>query len=211
MGVSLKQASKILNMTRNEVMDLVTSGELKAERKRKGLIIEESDLGLFLSRTKPQIETGPSCKPRQVSLPHMLVGPLMEHISAMKTELSEKLDLLAENRQLAQELSQARLDIANRDAEIEKLKSDAFQQKRLAEKEIEDRMRILAEERMLLEKQVSERVSRERDAFDKTLQAERTLWSERLEHEQRHFQSELNQLKAKQGFWTRLMKMLTWS
>jgi len=211
MGVSLKQASKILNMTRNEVMDLLTSGELKAERKRKGLIIEESDLGLFLSRTKPQIETGQSSRPRQVSLPQMLAGQLMEHISAMKTELSEKLDLLAENRQLAQELSRVRLDIASRDAEIEKLKTDTFQQKKLMEKENEDRMRVLAEERMLMEKQVSERVSRERDAFEKTLQAERTLWSERLEHEQLLFQSELNQLKTKQGFWTRLMKMLTWS
>ena len=211
MGISLKQASKILNMTRNEVMDLLTSGELKAARKRKGLSIEEAELGLFLSRIKPQTETGASAKPRQASLPQMLAGPLLERINAIKTELSEKLDLVAENRQLEQELSRARLDIARKDAEIENLKTETLHQKELAEKEIEDRTRILDEGRKLLEKQVYERVSRERDAFEKTLQAERTRWSERLDHEQRLYESELNRFKTKQGFWARFMKMLTWS
>ncbi len=211
MGVSLKQASKILNMTRDEVMDLVAAGKLKAERKRKRLTIEESDLWVFLSRIKPEIEAAVPSRPRQISLPEMLAGPLIERISALEKQIAEKLDLLAENGRLAQELRQAHLDIAGRDTEIEKLRGDMVYQKQLLENEVEDRTRLLDEKWALMDREISERISRERNEFETKLQAERTLWSERLANERRAFELKIAQLQTKQGFWTRLMKILTWS
>jgi chromosome segregation ATPase len=211
MGVSLKQVSKILNMTRNEVMDLVAAGRLQAERKGKGLTVDESDLWAFLSHFKPETGAAVSGRPRQVSLPEMLAGPLNERISALEKELAEKLDLLAENRRLEQELREARLDVAGKEAEIERLKGDLAGRKGSLEKEAEDRLRALDEERALTEREVSERISRERDEFEEALQAERTLWSERLASERRNFEAELEQLKTREGFWTRLVRMLTWS
>ncbi len=211
MGVSLKQVSKILNMTRNEVMDLVAAGKLKAERKRKSLSVDESDLWIFLSHLKTETEAAVSSRPRQVSLPEMLAGPLIERLGALERTLSEKLDLLAENRRLEQELREAYLNIAGRDAEIEKLKGDMGSHKTLMEKEAEDRLRVLDEERALRDKEISDLVSRERKEFETVLQAERTLWSERLANERSNFESELEQLKTKAGLWSRLIRMLTWS
>ena len=211
MSVSLKQASKFLNMTRNDVLDLVAAGKLKAERKRKRLSVDESDLGALLSQQKPETAAAASSRPRQVSLPEMLTGPLIERISELERQFAEKLDLLAENKRLALQLQQAHLDIAGRDTEIEKLRGDMVHQKKLLEKEIEDRTRLLDEKSPLIELEVSERVSREREQFETILQAERTLWSERIAHEQHVFEAEIAKLQAKQGLLARLMRMLTWS
>ena len=210
MGVSLKQVSKILNMTRNEVMDLVAAGKLKAERKGKGLTVDEADLWAFLSRFKPETEAAVSGRPRQVSLPEIMAGPLVERISTLEKALSEKLDFLAENKRIELELDRAHLDIADRDAEIEKLKG-GMTGRTLVEREAEDRVRALDEERAQMEREVSERISRERDEFETILQAERTLWSERLAKERSRFEAELEQLKKKEGFWARIVRMLTWS
>jgi excisionase family DNA binding protein len=142
MGVSLKQASKILNITRNEVMDLVAAGKLKAERKGRGMVVDESDLWMFLSGLKPETEAALSSRPRQVSLPEMPAGPLIERVSALERVLSEKLDLLAENRRLEQELHRAHLDIAGRDEEIEKLRGAAAGREAPLDKKAGERRRV---------------------------------------------------------------------
>jgi translation initiation factor IF-2 len=135
----------------------------------------------------------------------MMAGPLVERISALEEALSEKLNLSAENKRLELELHEARLDIADRDAEIEKLKGAMSGQETLVEKE------ALDEEREQMEREVSERISRERDEFETILRAERTLWSERLANERSRFEAELEQLKTKDGLWARFIRMLTWS
>lgn len=71
--------------------------------------------------------------------------------------------------------------------------------------------RLLDEKWALMDREISERISRERNEFETKLQAERTLWSERLANERRAFELKIAQLQTKQGFWTRLMKILTWS
>ncbi len=211
MALSIKQAAKILNVSREEVVNLIDSGKLIAERTGKGLTINELGIGALFSRTNQETEGGASGRPRQVSLPEMLIRPLAERIAALEKGLSEKLDLLSENKRLEQEIRQTHLDITVKDKEIEKLKGDLLYQKKLMEKEIEERMRLLDEKWALLERGVSERIAQGREEFEKTLQAERTLWSERLVREQERFEAEIAESRAKQSFWTRLMKMLTWS
>jgi hypothetical protein len=154
MGISVKQASKVLNLTENEIL---------------------------------------------------------ERISALEKELSFRLDLVAENMRITGELRLKDQEIARKDIEIEKLQRDLIYQKRLLEKEIEDRMRVLDEKWALMDREVSERVARERDEFEKRLALERDAWAERLSREQEKYAAGLAELQTKGGFWSRLVKMLTWS
>jgi vacuolar-type H+-ATPase subunit I/STV1 len=209
MGVNLRQISKILNISRNEVMDLVAAGKLKAERKGKGLAVEETELRAFLSRSKAETGAALPDRPRQVSLPEVLAGPLAERVGALEKALCERVDLSAENRRLELELHKARVDIADRDARIESLNDGMSGRETLVEDE--NRLQALNEERARMEREVTERISRERDEFETILQAERTLWSERLANERSRYETELEQLRRKEGLWTRIVRMLTWS
>jgi len=211
MGVTLKQVSRILNMTRNEVVDLVAAGKLKAERKGRNLMVDESDIWVFLSRSKPETEAAMSNRPRQVSLPEMMAGPLIERIGHLERTLLEKLDLLAENRRLEQELQIANVELARKNAEIDKLRGGITARTMPAEDEDESLLRKLDQERALMEREVSERISRERDEFESILRAERVLWSERLADERRKYEAEIEELTKKEGLWTRIVRMLTWS
>jgi len=208
MGVNLKQVAKILNISRNEVMDLVAAGKLKAERKDKGLTVDEQDLWTFLSRFNPETGAAVSTRPRQVAFPEMMGGPLAERISVLEKALSEKVDILAENKRLELELHKAHLDLADRDLEIEKLKEAATGQK--APTEDKDRLKALSEEWARMERELTERISQERDEFETVLQAERNLWAERLANERSRFGSELEELRKKEGFWARIVRMITW-
>jgi hypothetical protein len=140
-----------------------------------------------------------------------MAKPIVERIAALEKELSLRLDLASENMRMCRELRQKDQEIADRDVEIEKLKRDLVYQKRLLEKEIEDRTRMLDEKWALMDREVSERVARERDEFEKRLAFERSTNSERLEQEQEKFAASLAELQTRGGFWSRLVKMLTWS
>lgn len=150
-------------------------------------------------------------KPRQMSMNESLVRPVLDRIESMEKEFSEKLDLLAENRRLSGEVRRLDQELARRDVEIEKFKSELVYQKRLLEKEIEDRRRALEERWALMDREVSDRVAREREEFERRLASERSIWSERLKQGEEKFASDLAELQKKEGFWSRLIRMLTWS
>ena len=100
-------------------------------------------------------------------VPNLTENEILERISALEKELSFRLDLAAENMRIAGELRLKDQEIARKDIEIEKLQRDLIYQKRLLEKEIEDRLRVLDEKRALMDREVSDRVARERDEFEK--------------------------------------------
>jgi hypothetical protein len=211
MGISVKQASKLLKLTENEVMEYISTGKLKAEQKGKQLIIDESGLEALLSENTPRSENSMPGRPRQISISETMSIPILERISALEKELSFRLDLVDENRRIADELRLKEQAIAAKDIVIEKLQRDLIYQKRLLEKEVEDRTRVLDEKWALMDREVSERVARERDEFEKRLALERSTWSERLAQEQEKYAASLTELQTRGGFWSRLVKMLTWS
>ena len=69
----------------------------------------------------------------------------------------------------------------------------------------------MTEEWARMENEVAERISHERNEFETVLRAERTLWSERLANEKSRYDAELEELKKKEGLWSRIIRMLTWS
>lgn len=178
----------------------------------KRLSVDETEPAAAVS-TEQNMEPAASSrnKPRQMSMSESLVRPVLDRIVSLERELAERLDLLAENRKLTADVHRLDQDVTRKDAEIEKLKNDLVYQKRLLEKEIEDRMRVLDEKWAMMDKEVSDRVARERDEFEKRLAAERNLWSERLRQEEERYAVELAEMQKKEGFWSRLVKMLTWS
>ncbi len=212
MGLTLKQASKTLGMTEDEVMELVSAGRLKADSTGNRLKFDESEIeALAPAEQAPAPDARPAGKPRQMSMPEALVRPVLDRMAALEAQVAEKLDLLAENRRLTEEIRHADRELASKDTEIEKLKRDLVYQKKLLEKEIEDRMRVLDEKWALMDREVSERIAREREEFEARLARERSTWSDRLAAEQEKFEADLARMRSKEGFWTRLLRMLTWS
>jgi len=153
----------------------------------------------------------PPGKPRQASISDALIRPLLERIAGLENVVSERLALADENRTFAEELRRKDREIALRDTEIEKLKRDLMYQKRLLEKEVGDRSRVLEEKKALMDREISERIARERDGFENRLAMERGIWSERLAREQEKHKETINEMQSKEGFFARLMRMLTWS
>jgi excisionase family DNA binding protein len=214
MGLTLKQASKALGMGEDEVMELVSAGRLKAERAGNRLKFDESDIEA-LARAEPGPAPAPDAplpgRPRQVSIFEAIVRPVLDRIAALEKQVAEGFFLLSENQHLAEEVRRLERELALKDTETEKLKRDLVYQKKLLEKEVEDRMRVLDEKWALMDREMSERVVREREEFEGRLARERSTWSDRLAAEQERFESNLAQLRSKEGFWSRLLRMLTWS
>ncbi len=210
MGLTLKQASRTLGMSEDQVMELVSAGRLKADRTANRLKFDESEIEA-LAPAKPPPDARPAGRPRQMSIPEAVVRPVLDRIAALETQVAEKLDLLSENRNMADEIRHMERELALKDTEIEKLKRDLVYQKKLLEKEIEDRMRVLDEKRALMDREISERISREREEFEARLARERSTWSDRLAAEQEKFKTDLARMRSKEGFWARLLRMLTWS
>lgn len=150
-------------------------------------------------------------RPRQISFSESLVHPILERITALQREVSERLALVDENKRLSEELKLRDREIARKDIEIETLKRDLVYQKKLLEKEIGDRARVLEEKRALMDREITERIARERDEFERRLAEEKDAWADRLTREQEKHAASLAEIQTKEGFWSRFIKMLTWS
>jgi len=133
----------------------------------------------------------PRNRPRQISFPDALAGPIVERIAALEKQVSRSWPCSTKTGELIEELRCKDRELALRETEIEKAQARLVYQKKLLEKEIEDRARVLDEKWALMDREVSERISRERDGFEKRLAQERSAWSERLANEQEKFAATL--------------------
>jgi len=181
------------------------------EEKEKVVSADESAPAQPLPRGEGAPASAPDERPRTDSAAEALIRPIVERIAALEKEVSDRLSLLGENRRLMEELRLRDREIAQKNTEIETLKRDIVYQKKLLEKEIEDRMRVLDERRALMDREFSGRIARERDEFERRLAAENDAWSDRLAREQEKHEANLAEARTKEGFWSRLVKMLTWS
>ncbi|MEN6440818.1 MAG: hypothetical protein ABFD97_19780 [Syntrophobacter sp.] len=193
------------------MMEGIPMGKPMAEGKGEAVSTDESTPSPLLPAGGDASALVPDGRPRQDSLPEALVHPIVERIAALEKELSDRLALFDENRRLAEELRLRDREITQKNHEVETLKRDLVYQKKLLEKEIEDRMRVLDERRTLMDREFTERITRERDEFERRLAAEKDAWSDRLAREQEKHAASLAEIQTREGFWSRLGKMLTWS
>jgi len=129
----------------------------------------------------------------------------------LEAQVNEKWQKDAENKRLHELLREQDRQLAKKDLEIEKLRRDLVYQKRLSEKEAEDQRLALDAKWARLEKEASKRAAHERELLEQRLIQERDICCERLAQQQERFAQELAAMRNQEGFWSRLMKMITWS
>ncbi len=215
MHLSVKKAARLLNVTENKVRGYIASGELSVERKGSRFLIPEVEVKALIKAEQDPVDPNArgNAKAAKVSdslIRDMLDG-IMNRLAALEAQFIDKWQTLADIQQLHQLLREQDRHLAEKDLEIEKLRRDLLYQKKLCEKELEDHRLALQEKWALMEKEASERITQEHQQLEQRLKQERDIWSEKLAHEQERFAQMLAAAHNQEGFWSRLMKMITWS
>jgi excisionase family DNA binding protein len=224
MYLSIKEAARLLNVSEKKLRDYISSGRLSVERKGKQILVSQSQLKALIDtgedRESEASQADLDCPPapsREEAL-ELVLGRL----AAIEGQINEKWHIFTENQRLHQAIREKDMELAARKLEIEKLHRDLVYQKRICEKEIEDYRLAQQEKLALMEKEASERMAGEREQLEKRLIEERSIcseklaversaWSEKLAQEQERFAQRLAAMRDQEGFWSRLMKMITWS
>ena len=195
MHYSIQEAARLLKLTESAVEGYIASGKIMADEVRGRLMVPDSALTDFLRGGDPREEDLGEPKQRTT-----VMESILERLTTLEARLEEISTLTQENQSLFHELREKESLLAVKDIEIEKLRRDLLYQKRILEKEAEDRRAAAEEQRDALERAHAERLA-----------AEEARWTERLAHEQERFNLQLSQARRQEGFWGRLVKMLTWS
>jgi excisionase family DNA binding protein len=213
MYLSIKEAARLLNLSENKIRGYISSGRLSVERKGKQILVSQSQLKALVDAGKDVENEGsqadvdrPPAHSREEALDLVL-----SRLAAMEEQIIDKWQLFTENQRLHQQIREHHQELAARKLEIEKLRRDLVYQKRLCEKEIEDHRLAQQEKWALMEKVASEQMAQERERLEQRLVEERSIWSEKLTQEQERFAQRLAAMRDQEGFWSRLLKMITWS
>jgi excisionase family DNA binding protein len=214
MHLSIKEAARFLNVSDHKVRGYIASGRLTVERKGRQILIPHAQLRDLLDAKEGFEDATPPASPED----RALAPPLKEaletignRLAAVEAQIAEKWQLVTDNQRLQELLHEHVRHMAEKDLEIEKLRRDLVYQKRLFEKELEDHRLAFEEKRALIAKEASEKIAHERELLEQRLIQEQHLWSERLAQEQERFAQRLAAMRDQEGFWARLMKMITWS
>lgn len=237
MYLTTKQAARFLGVSENQVRRYLVSGRLSSERKGRQVLIPEAELRALAEAEKSLGEGGPKAESAPAMVPAFSPRDAFERIDArlavLESQLLEKWQMVVENQRLQEQLRDLNRQLAEKELELEKLHRDLIYQQRLAAKEIEGhrlafqeqlaRMETAAAERAAMERERTEQtlsherqswtaqLAREREQAEQTLDQERRNWSERLAQEQERVAQTLAAARNREGFWARLVRMITWS
>lgn len=214
MHLSIKEAARFLNVSDNTVRGYIASGRLSVERKGRQILISRAQLTDLLEMEDAFEHSPPRTSPQDSALERTVREALEavgNRLAALEAQIVEQRRMIAENQRLQESLREHVRHMADKDLEIEKLRRDLVYQKRLCDKELEDRRMALEEKRALMAREAAEKVAREREILEQRLVQEQRIWSERLAQEQENFARKLTAMRDGEGFWARLMRMITWS
>jgi excisionase family DNA binding protein len=213
MLLSVKEAARLLDVSENKIRGYISSGRLSVERKGKQVLVSQTQIQALIHAEKDLVKnTSPEeLNHSSASSSEGALDLVLSRLAALEGQIIEKWQLLTENQRLQQQIREQDRELAARKLEIEKLRRDLLYQKRLCEKEIEDHRLAQQEKWALMERDASEQMARERERLEQRLMEERTVWSEKLAQEQARFAQRLAAMREQEGFWSRLMKMITWS
>ncbi|MBP8646290.1 MAG: hypothetical protein KBH99_09245 [Syntrophobacteraceae bacterium] len=180
------------------------------KRSRRSAVPEKT--GRTFSDPSPAARAGAQ-DPPSVSSPAVLEGlqSLAQKLAELERRLDDKCGLLNENQRLLDQLHEQQHELARKNAEIEKLQRDLLYQKRLVEKELQDTRKAMDDRAALLERQCQERISREREMLQERWALQEKHLEERLEWEKERYSLKLLEVQQREGFWSKLVRMLTWS
>jgi excisionase family DNA binding protein len=221
MDLSIGAVARTLDVSENTVRDFIETGKLYAERKGRHLFVSESSLRAFMEaekRLEERFEEEEAVAAAEQSgsslptaLPKEMLRPIMYRLAAMQKQLEERLELFEENQRLHEELLGKEREQLRKENEVAELRRDLAYHKRVLEKELEDAKIVLEEKWAVLQKEASERLALERARCDEVLEQRERYWTEKLAEEQARFVRQLEDARSREGLWSRLIKMMTWS
>jgi len=196
-----------LAVSERTVRNHIASGRLPAKRKGRQLFVSEEELQFFMQKAANAPSENFAGATALPPLSSEALEPLLKRLSGLEKRLEQ---LLVENRRILQESSSKDQLLAQKDLEIEKLQRDLVYQKRLLEKELEDQRRFFDEKWSILQKENEERISLERKHSEEKLMLEQHRYSERLAMQKEQHAQMMVEVQNREGFWSRLIKMMTW-
>lgn len=213
MHLSIKEAARILNVSENKVRGYILSGKLLVERKGRQILIPEAQLKALVDAEAHLQEEAPQSSLDSVSMDSGKepLEVILSRLASLEAQVNDKWQKDVEIKRLHELVREQDRRLAEKDLELEKLRRDLVYQKRLSEKEVEDRRLALEAKWALLEQEASKRAAHERELLEQRLLQERNMCSERLAQQQERLAQELAAMRHQEGFWSRLMKMITWS
>ncbi len=129
----------------------------------------------------------------------------------LQSTLDEKWDLLARNQHLHLEILRLKEEITRREVEIQSLRRDLSQQQSSHEREMEEYQRRLQERYNQQQTETSRRLATEKARFEERLVWTENRCSEALERAREDHAQALARAMEREGFWARLVRMMTWS
>lgn len=208
--LSVKEAARILGTSEQTVRNYVSSGKLPAKRKGRQLFIPQESFEIFMRAGAPTAgRENPSTIDNLPSHPpDKALQPIIEHISSLESKLDR---FIHDNQRLVLESKHKDENLTQKDLEIEKLQRDLIYQKRLFEKELEDQKEFLEEKWKILQEEIRQRIDLEKKHFEEKLRLEQDRWSQTVKTQEERHAQELVEIRNQEGFWSKLIKMMTWS
>ena len=139
------------------------------------------------------------------------IQDLLERLIGLEQLLSQRLDLSQENQQLRSALRTAEQELTAKILEVERLKNDLIVQKHVWEKEVERVRQSAVERDSMLRQETSEKLALAQQFFDRQLQAEKERYLERSYREKDKLDRRLDDYHRDESWWSRFLRLLTWS
>ncbi len=136
---------------------------------------------------------------------------LLERLTGLEQQLLQRLDLSQENEQLRSALRTAEQELAAKILEVERLKNELLLQKRVWEKEVERVQQSAVERESMLRQGAVEKLALAQQFFDRQVQVEKERYLERSLREREKLDHRLDAYHQDESWWSRLMRLLTWS
>jgi hypothetical protein len=136
---------------------------------------------------------------------------LLDRLTGLEEQLAKRLDLGQENQELRGALRAAEQELAAKTAEVQNLKNDLLLQKHAWEKELKSRQRLHDEKESLLRQEAADKLALAQQFYDRQLSLEKERYLERFTREKERVHRQLGDYQSEEGFWARVMRLLTWS
>ncbi len=212
MGLTIGETARLLGVSEHVVRGYLAAGKLPFGIRGACVVIPQAAVDAMLHPEKNLLppETAPSAR-SGISAQEETVRAVLMELFRVQEQLEDRLDLVHENQRLHHLLRDKDRALAERNAEIDRLKRELIHQRGLAEMEVEQRRRTLEEKLIVLEEQASRQLALEQERCREELARSEEHWTRRLAEERERSARERADARRHEGFWARLTKMLTWS
>jgi hypothetical protein len=213
MPLTIKEAARRFGISELAIKNHIVSGQLTVERKGRQVLLDEGALAALVQREQPiDRNVGHQVAPSWLeAFRTETLKFFSDRLEILEKSMLERKLLQKENQSLQEALVQQQREISQKELEIAKLQRDLLYQQRIHEKEIQEHALRFEEKSALVQQQAADRWARERERIEQVLEEERRLWSDRLAQEQERYAHKLAEIRSQEGFWARLMRMITWS